>query len=520
MKGFWGNAAVTLGVAGCTLLILWFTGNVLMAGVAAGALSLAGAVLQKSPKANTDYLKDCLKSINQKNLTFQMDVCAGDSGELASEIAKLMKSLKANLQDQVKIAREINEAVEQLSVISGELSGSMSTISASSEVVGKNTEKQFERIVEVQGNVNAIVGSIFSINAEMDETAAFTTQTMNTIKSGISKNTVIRSRMELIMDLFKRVSDNIVVLRSYSEEVNQLNSSVNAIAGQTSLLALNASIEAARAGEHGKGFAVVASEVSKLSGETNQVSKQIEEVIRTLQNDLKQVAEQIQNEGGVMRDSYAAIVEMTEEFSGVEEALNQSVARIQKMKSAVGNVVEHGTGIEKSMHEIADFSGEITAQVQESVAQVSLQNRETAKLTKMTDQLAGNADIMLQNVANQAMEGHMLKAARQARDMAAGQSITDSLIQRIMKETQVDVVYITDRQGVVRYCNEKECIGLDFYAIDPKSYNHLRDHHPEFVATPIKRRVEDGQLFKFLGVMGDDQVIYQVGMSLKSLLAF
>lgn len=471
-------------------------------------------------KKSKDYLKDCLTRINQKDLMFQMDTHSSDSDALASEISKLMKSLKANLQDQVRIAREINEAVEQLAVISGELNSSMSTISASSEVVGKNTERQFERIIEVQADVKSIVNSIFSINTEMDETAAYTTQTMNTIKNGISKNTLIRSRMELIMALFKRVSGNIGVLHAYSEEVTQLNSSVNAIAGQTSLLALNASIEAARAGEHGKGFAVVASEVSKLSGETNQVSKQIETVIRTLQSDLDQVAQQIENEGSVMTESYAAIIEMTEEFSDVEEALNQSVSRIQKMKQSIAEVVNHGSGIERSMQEIAEFSGEITAQVQESVAQVLVQNRETAKLTRMTDQLAGNADLMLQNVANQAMEGHMLKAAKMVRDMAEGQSITDNLIQRILDATKVDVVYITDQQGVVRHCNEKGTIGLDFYAIDPKTFNHLRDNHPEFVATLIKRRVEDGQLFKFLGVMGTDHSIYQVGMSLKSLLAF
>lgn len=514
-----GTTVSALVTAMISLFTLSATGQWLPALAAAAFMAVCSGLLAGRQR-DTGWLKDCLKSINQKDLTYQMEPCGSESDELNAEVGKLMQSLKANLQDQVRIAREINEAVEQLAVISGELNSSMATISTSSEVVGRNTENQFERIIKVQDNVKSIVGSIFSINTEMDETAAYTTRTMKTIQDGISKNGVIRDRMELIMALFKRVSGNITVLRSYSEEVNQLNSSVNAIAGQTSLLALNASIEAARAGEHGRGFAVVASEVSKLSGETNQVSMQIESVIRTLQNDLNLVAEQIENEGSVMQESYAAIVEMTDEFSGLEEALNQSVARIQGMKQAIGEVVAHGTGIDQSMHEIADYSGEITSQVQESVAQVLVQSRETAKLTRMTDQLAGSADLMLQNVANQAMEGHMFKAAQTLRSMAAGQDITDALLRKILQAIRVDVVYITDRQGVVRYCNEKETLGLDFYAIDPKSYNHLRDHRPPFVATPIKRRVEDGQLFKFLGVMGEDQIIYQVGMSLKSLLTF
>lgn len=479
--------------------------------------ALLTAWLQGQGRRAPDRVQACLKSINQRDLTFQM--APGDD-PLSEELCALMHSIKTNLQDQVRIARELNEATEQLTAISGELNGSMAGISASSEEVGHNTEKQYERIVTVQGRVRDIVAAITGISAQMEETAAFTGRTLGAIKDSISKSNLIRSRMETIVALFQRVSRNISQLRASSEEVGQLNSSVGAIAGQTSLLALNASIEAARAGEHGRGFAVVAGEVSKLSSETDRVSGQIDAVLRTLQNDLVQIAAQIENEGVVVTESFNDIVAMAEEFSGVEEALNQSEERIDQMKLAVARVAGHGDEIEERIQEIAEFSGEVTAQVEESVAQLAVQSRETARLSHMTGQLADSADKMLQNVANQAMEGHMLKAARQIRSLAAGKALNAALIRQLAAETKVDVVYITDAEGTVRHCNEEEAIGLNFYAIDPVSYNHLRNNRPEFVATPIKRRVEDGQLFKFLGVMGEDRVIYQVGMSLKSLLAF
>lgn len=515
MKGFLlAVSAAALGIIAQTAL-----DNLAISAVTVLAIAGIGARLLTYGDESTSKIKECIQSINQNDLTYCIDENAAH-GSMAYELGTLMKAMKKNLKDQVRIAKDVNEATDQLAIISSELSNAMSGISSSSEVVGHNTERQYEKIIEIQSKVQAIVEAIFGINAQMDETAAYTTQTMETIKSSISNGNQIRQRMELIMQLFRRVSDNILLLKSYSEEVGQLNGFVSAIAGQTSLLALNASIEAARAGEHGKGFAVVASEVSKLSSETNQVSGKIEDVIRTLQNDLGQVAASIENEGTVMEESFSAIVHMTEEFSGVEEALNQSVDRIQFMKKAVAQVVDHGSGIQESIHEIADFSGEITGQVQESVAQLSVQNRETGRLTSMTEQLAGSADKMLQNVANQAMEGHMLKAALTVRMMVQGQTINDALLERMLNVTRVDVIYVTDTEGTVRYCNEKGAIGLNFYKIDPDSFIHLRDRKPAFVATQIKKRVEDGQLFKFLGVMGDNQVIYQVGMSLKSLLDF
>ncbi len=127
--------------------------------------------------------------------------------------------------------------------------------------------------------------------------------------------------METIKALFNNIQQKITVIRDNSEEVINLNSLVNSIADQTSLLALNASIEAARAGEHGKGFAVVASEVSKLSSETNNVSKKIENVISSLQGDLISIVKSIEEESVYVDESYAIVVKTISDFSDIQDSL-------------------------------------------------------------------------------------------------------------------------------------------------------------------------------------------------------
>ena len=84
----------------------------------------------------------------------------------------------------------------------------------------------------------------------------------------------------------------------------------------------------------------------------------------------------------------------------------------------------------------------------------------------------------------------------------------------------MDVIYITDKDGVVRYCNEMGVIGiLNLYSAD-KSILALKEGKIKYSATPIKKRVEDGKLFKFLAVIDENNIIYQVALSIDSLLKF
>ena len=97
------------------------------------------------------------------------------------------------------------------------------------------------------------------------------------------------------------------------------------------------------------------------------------------------------------------------------------------------------------------------------------------------------------------------------------EKLTQEDIEELLMKTGMDAIYITDPSGVVKYTNETSAVGLNLYEAD-RSFLILKEGRAEYMATPIKARVEDGKLFKFLTVVDEEKRLYEVGLSLESLL--
>ncbi len=94
-----------------------------------------------------------------------------------------------------------------------------------------------------------------------------------------------------VTEAIQGFDDELELLAGEIDKVGHVAEQIEAIARQTNLLALNATIEAARAGDAGKGFAVVAGEVKQLSGQTSTATKEIAELLQTLNTQTRRLAE-------------------------------------------------------------------------------------------------------------------------------------------------------------------------------------------------------------------------------------
>jgi len=157
--------------------------------------------------------------------------------------------------------------------------------------------------------------------------------------------------------------------------------------------------------------------------------------------------------------------------------------------------------------------------MQENTAAVILQNQRELEIQKVMDKLRDESNYMLEYVTSKVMEGKMLREVQHIKKWVENNKVNNDSITKLCKETGMDIIYITDEKGVVKHCNDKQALGLNLYDVD-SSFSALRNGSKKFIATPIKKRIEDDELYKFLAIVNEKGAIYEVGLSMNSLLQF
>ena len=207
------------------------------------------------------------------DLTARLDLSQLRGDPALRELGTDLNQLVGKLHDMVRDVRVTVKAVadsatlilnltnDQIATASDQDSGVMQTSSTVNEVRATVTETA-ERAQAV---------------AEMAQrSVAVSRNGQDSVRNTIEGMALIRQRVESI-------ADNILILSEHTQQIGEIIATVNELADQLKLLALNASIEAARAGEEGKGFAVVASEVRSLAAQSREATTQIREILGEIQ---------------------------------------------------------------------------------------------------------------------------------------------------------------------------------------------------------------------------------------------
>jgi methyl-accepting chemotaxis protein len=168
---------------------------------------------------------------------------------------------------------------------------------------------------------------------------------------GVVQETI--TRMNLIAARVQESARTIENLGRRSDEIGAIIGTIEDIADQTNLLALNAAIEAARAGEQGRGFAVVADEVRALAERTSKATREIATMIKSIQNDTAAAVSQMEN--------------------GVKE-VEAGIGDAARSGSALGEIIEHINGVTMQVNQIATAAEQQSATTQEITTNIQMIN--------------------------------------------------------------------------------------------------------------------------------------------------
>jgi len=200
------------------------------------------------------------------------------------DLARSINEMQGNLREMIG---SVSASIERIATASEELSAN-----AASQAQGADTQK--ERTDQVAEAMQGMSSTVAEVAENSNHASEASRKAADTARQGgvIVEDALVKMRG--IADSAAETAKRVEGLGQRSNQIGEIIGTIDDIADQTNLLALNAAIEAARAGEQGRGFAVVADEVRKLAERTRRATKEIAEMIQSIQTETHGAVEVMQ----------------------------------------------------------------------------------------------------------------------------------------------------------------------------------------------------------------------------------
>jgi methyl-accepting chemotaxis protein len=305
-----------------------------------------------------------------RQTTASMEAIASGTGNLDSrlddtgndEIAALARAYNAFVE---KIGQTIHAVVDTTHELAS-VADRYAHLSADTHVGTQRQREQVEQVATAMTEMSATVHDVARNTVETADAAASVDEQSN------NGQQVVRSASESIDQLAAEVAravERINAVEQDSERIGSVLDVIRGIADQTNLLALNAAIEAARAGEQGRGFAVVADEVRTLAQRTQDSTREIQDMIESLQQGVHATVQ-------VLAESQrkaAGSVDKAEQAYQSLQAITASIDRITTMSAQIATAAEEQSSVAEDINrnilEITTVADRTASDAQSSVEQ-------------------------------------------------------------------------------------------------------------------------------------------------------
>ena len=250
------------------------------------------------------------------------------------------------------IADSINFTIDQLRILVARINETAVNVSAAAQEtqqtalhLAEASEHQAQEIAGASAAVNEMAVTIDQVSANAAESAAVAERAVSIAGNGakVVQNTI--NGMDTIREQIQDTSKRIKRLGESSQEIGDIVSLINDIADQTNILALNAAIQASMAGDAGRGFAVVADEVQRLAERSAAATKQIEALVKTIQNDtneavisMEQTTSEVVRGARLAQDAGVALEEIENVSSSLAELIQNISNAARQQASSAGHI--------------------------------------------------------------------------------------------------------------------------------------------------------------------------------------
>jgi len=281
--------------------------------------------------------------------------------DLASQVASASSQVAGASDESAKISLQSSSAID-------EVTSTMHEMSVNVQNMVKSTQTQASSVSETSASIDQMVASIQRVADTAKVLLDISNRSREEVHSGIATMDKATEGLTKINNTIKSSGAIIDALGTRADDIGKIIEVIDDLAEQTNLLALNAAIEAARAGEHGLGFAVVADEVRKLAEKSAQSTKEISELIQSIQKEARKAVENMDESTSIVNEG----LELGGELNAALRKISNVVTEVYKFAQEIGaatNEQSHGSSqIARATTRLNEITHEINSAVEEQAS--------------------------------------------------------------------------------------------------------------------------------------------------------
>ncbi|MBJ6727163.1 methyl-accepting chemotaxis protein [Geomesophilobacter sediminis] len=328
---------------------------------------LLGLIISRSITAPLHLLAGQARQVANGDLTVAISYRSGDEvGHLSEAFSDMTEGLKI-------ILRQVADSSQLVATAANQLESTAEQIATGAEEVAAQAGT-----VATAGEEMAATSGDIAMNCQQAALGAQNAATTAGNGAAVVDRTI--TVMAQIAEKVQQSADTVASLGQRSDQIGQIIGTIEDIADQTNLLALNAAIEAARAGEQGRGFAVVADEVRALAERTTRATREIGDMIKAIQSETKGAVD-------AMQQGVHQVEAGTVEAAKSGEALQAILSQIHDVAMQVNQIATAAEEQTATTSEISSNLQLITEVVQQTSQGATESAGAAAKLSQNAEEM-------------------------------------------------------------------------------------------------------------------------------------
>ena len=369
--------------------------------------------------------KDAFGNAFSQLLDRQSDLI-GKVKQVAGNVAEASRQLTKAAEQTAQATQQIAATIEQVAKGTAEQSNalqqtatSMEQLSGAIGQIAEGSQEQAQGVIEATGIVKRVSGAITDVSGYARVGMEAWQITAASAEEGARMTHDTVAGMDKVKQAMDMVSVKVTHLGERSGEIGKIVATIDDLAAQTNLLALNAAIEAARAGEQGRGFAVVADEVRKLAERSSMATKEIGSIVDGIQTGLREAVNAMQQGSKDVESGYKLATDAGAALDDILDRSRSVAKQVEQISVAAQDLQAHSSGMVDAIdriNRIVEQNAAATEQMKGSSEVVSRSVDSTASVAEQNSAASQQVSASVEEMSAQVEE--TLAAAQSLSDLA------------------------------------------------------------------------------------------------------